>query len=999
MKKRILSLLAAGMLFPLSAELPKPVIHATFDRDFRAETPKGTIQGKHSVPLNMETLSVLLQDGVKGKAARIGAETVNGKTKADYIHYPAKGLDPKKGTIAFWLKPLDWSFKDPKFHVFCEAKGDNSVLIIYKYNIGRFPAFIFGKLNSGKSQRWMLARTPQPKWETGEFHHLAFTWDQDCLRIYIDGLQKGMIKNVKELMPTNFHTLSVGPYGPNLWRDHDGNSLIDDFRVYDKTLSGSEIEQLYTSYGVAKIDKSKIPVTITTSKMLSTPDKKEIHLDFTLSRTDSKSHSFPVEMEVSHDGKTVLKTVLRSKSLEYRYVFDLAKWKKGDYRITLKPLREKPQDIVEGRTLFLTLSDYAPVVDHSVPAPWKPVEFKNNQFSALMQKTVFGNGLFPGQLFSQKIPLLRGDMQFIWNGKAVSGKAVSEITEKHPDYQVLERKVAGNGFDLVSRCRFEFDGMMWFEVTLIPKGKVQVRNAKIQLPFRKETSTLYNCFVRDYFSMSGHFAGKLTKTVKRNHFDTSSDGKLPVLWMGNEERGLYYFTEDQAGRRLKNREETVRLDPGKDGALFTINLIDYECTLDKPVTWSFGLHVTPSRPFERNRRLWRGGSYYRPEVNSVLWYPWAKIHNVPEARFKKDDFEPMRKARAGKRNIPVFFYFAGFSASPENPAYPQHAHEWSITPPVVGTEASVNNREWRYVFICTKSPTYRSYYLRNFEKCIRELKMDHLYFDNDLSYYCSNPAHGCGWKDEHGKLYRTSSVLGARELAKGIYRIHKKLYPEGKIVRHLTQTPEMPQVSFCNATIDGESFIVNVGKDENYYNIFTPDYYRASFMGRPFGVPNVFIPQFQRAYGLHYPEKYKAARAGKLKNQNLHIRHYMGYVFVHDSDMWLSYGVTPQPFWKIMDQAGITENSAFWGYWQKDNPVRKVSPANEKVMVSSYAAKDGVLAVLLNDTDDAVSVKLNLDSGMLGKSPKCFNAENGQQINPDSVTLPAREFRMIRIKK
>ena len=131
MKKRILSLLAAGMLFPLSAELPKPVIHATFDRDFRAETPKGTIQGKHSVPLNMETLSVLLQDGVKGKAARIGAETVNGKTKADYIHYPAKGLDPKKGTIAFWLKPLDWSFKDPKFHVFCEAKGDNSVLIIY----------------------------------------------------------------------------------------------------------------------------------------------------------------------------------------------------------------------------------------------------------------------------------------------------------------------------------------------------------------------------------------------------------------------------------------------------------------------------------------------------------------------------------------------------------------------------------------------------------------------------------------------------------------------------------------------------------------------------------------------------------------------------------------------------------------------------------------------------------------------------------------------------
>ena len=999
MYKKILTILILLGCVTLLAELPEPIIHADFDLDFRAKTPTGTIEGKHSVSLNMETLSVLLQPGIKGKAARIGAQTVNKKTKADFIHYPAKGLNPKQGTISFWLKPLDWDFNDPKFHVFCEAKGDDSVLIIYKYNIGRFPAFIFGRLKAVKGQRWMLARTPRPKWETNEFHHLAFTWDEECIKIYIDGLQKGMMKNVKELMPTNFHTISVGPYGANVWKDHDGNSLIDDFRVYDKTLTGSQIEKLYTSYGVAKIDKSKIPVSITASKMLSTPDNKAISLDFSLSRTNQKSNPFLVNLEVFNNNKQVLKTQIKSTSLEYRYVFDLAKWKKGDYKIVLTPIKENAKDIIQGKTLYLSLKDYTPVVDHSVPKPWKKVENKNNQLIALMQKTTLGTGLFPQQLYSQNVPLLRNNMQLLLNGKAVTKKASIKVVEKHPDYQVIERQVSEKDYNLVSRYRFEFDGMMWFEVSLIPKGNIQIKNAKIQLPLRKETSTLYNCFVRDYFTMSGRFAGKLIKTIKRNHYDINSDGKLPALWMGNEERGIYYFTEDQAGRRLKNRAETVRLDPTNNGALFTINLIDYPNTINKPITWKFGLHVTPSRPFERNRRLWRGGTYYRNGVNSVLWYPWAQIHNVPEARFKKDDFEVMRKARAGKRNIPVFFYFAGFSTSPENPVFPKYSNDWSISPPAIGTVASPNSREWSYVFACTKSPTYRSYYLQNFEKCIKELKMDYIYVDNCLSYYCSNPKHNCGWVDEHGKAYRTSSVLGARELAKGIYRIHQKLYPNGKIVRHLTQTPEMPQASFCNATIDGESFMTNIGKDESYYNVFTPDFYRASFTGRPFGVANIYIPQFQRAYSMHFPAKYKASLKGQLKNQKIHIRHYMAYCFVHDSDMWLCYGVTPEPFWKLMDNLGITDNSKFWGYWQKDNPVTKVSPSDEKVMVSTYKTKNGVLVVAFNDTDKAATIKLKIDSKLLGNNPKCYNAENKGEVNKDAITLPAREFRMIHITK
>ena len=668
--------------------------------------------------------------------------------------------------------------------------------------------------------------------------------------------------------------------------------------------------------------------------------------------------------------------------------------KEGDYQICLNPVRENDDDKIENRTFRFVIGDATPVVDHSVPPPWNPVEFRDGELLSLMGKAVFKGGVFPDQIVSEKTPLLRSSMRFVCNGKAAMGEAVTKVVVDHPDSKVLESVVSSEAFELKSRCRYEFDGMMWFEVTLTPREPLDVKNAKIEVPLRQETSTLFNCFARDYFNFQGYRAGALKESVKCNHYKMDN-GRLPVLWMGNEERGLYYFTQDQAGRRLKNRDETVRLDPDKEGALFTINLVDYESTLTESVTWSFGLQVTPSRPFVRRRTLIRLGSYIRPGIALVPWFPWEKIHNVPDAMFKKDDYDAQRVARTASGKIPVCHYFAGFSTSPENPWYPLHAHEWSITPPAVGTIASSDSREWAYAYVCANSSSYRDTYLHNFEKCLNELKMDNLYFDNHLSYFCTNELHGCGWRDEHGKLYPTSNVLGNRELAKGCYRISKRLYPNGLILRHLTQTPEAPLIAFADCGVDGESFIMNVGRDEHYYNIFRPDFFRASFMGVQFGVPDAFIPQFERAYGLHFPEKLKVAKEGKLKDQRLHIRHFMGYFFVHDADMYACYGVDPRPFWKIMDQAGVGAETPFYGYWNPSNPVKKVSPDDERVMVSSYACRDGFLTVLMNDTDSPVTVKLALDEKAIGNDPTVTDAESGESVDANALTLPARDFKMI----
>ncbi len=988
-------ILAAGVSASLhGAELPKPVMHATFDHDFRAESCVGPVEGRHSQQLTMETISMLIQPGVKGNAAKIGYQGKGNSFDTSVVNYPPEMLDPFTGTIAFWAKPLDWDFKDAKFHVLLEAGGSDDWLLIYKYGDSTDLYFLYGRKNSiGKDSGYTIAAAPAADWKKGTFRHVTVSWEKTAIRIYLDGMLKATMAVPAKKRPESFNCFTVGPANAKGWKNHIGDTLIDDLLVYDKVLSGGQIERLYTSYGYGKIDKSRIPVRLTEMKMLGTPDRKAVNLNFTLSRTTGKSIGFPVQMELKRNGKeTVLTKTLHSDSSEYRWRFDTTRMQDGEYEVFLSPVAEKPTDKIEPFSYRFTVGQAAPVKDTMVPEPFVPVKAETSvwrrnraELISLVQKCVFDKTALPSQLTSETVELLRKPVEFVLNGRTLDASADVKVVSSQEDMAIVETAAQGEGYELKTRCRYEFDGMMWLDVTLVPNGKLKVDSAKIQIALKPEVSTLYNMFHKDYYDFTGFHAGLLNKTVRCNHYVARD---LPSLWMGNEERGLYYFTENQVGRRLKNRAETVRLDPGKDGALFTVNLIDYASALDKPVTWSFGLQVTPMRPYPKARNRWRTWS------NVNLWFPWEIRHNVPDARFAYKDYDKKFKTNSLGGKLKVFHYFAGFSASPDNPGFPWNAHDWSKTPPVVGTLVSPNSPEWKYVFVCCNSESYRNAYIRDMGKCIDDLKIQHLYIDNCWSMFCANGSHGCGWKDEFGKEYQTATVLGSREVAKGIYRELKKRNPGGMVARHISQIPEPPLVSFADCLVDGECFMKDVGTADNYYRLFSPDFFRASFLGRQFGAPSVFIPQFERAYSEHYPEKLQASRNGTLPNQQKYYRHFIGYFLVHDSGIWPNFGISMDKYWKIFDRAGVSDTSGFFGYWQKNIPVHKTAPASEKVMVSSYEIPGGFLAVLMNDTDQALDTVI---CHILGKV-SLKDLETGESVS-EKIQIPARDFRLISIKK
>ncbi|NUP99508.1 MAG: LamG domain-containing protein, partial [Armatimonadetes bacterium] len=165
--------------------------------------------------------------GKYGQALLAGAEVPQ-------LRYPvAANILPASGTIAFWVQPQNWTPDDPHFHVFFETGqmgGKVGWLLFYKYYQNGWLL-----LRYADELERVGAATAVPKWQPGEWHHVAGTWSSAGLRIYLDGELAATAPEprVGETLPETF---ALGDSGWHL--PHAGaRTLLDDFRIYATPLS------------------------------------------------------------------------------------------------------------------------------------------------------------------------------------------------------------------------------------------------------------------------------------------------------------------------------------------------------------------------------------------------------------------------------------------------------------------------------------------------------------------------------------------------------------------------------------------------------------------------------------------------------------------------------------------------------------------------------------------------------------------------------------------
>ncbi len=659
----------------------------------------------------------------------------------------------------------------------------------------------------------------------------------------------------------------------------------------------------------------------------------------------------------------------------------------GEYQLRLT--LGAAESVLGRKTLPLTvkprpewLGNRLGIIDY-VPKPWTPLEYGASSVSCWGRRVDLGSGLLPKQVISRNAGLLAAPVQLAAQfGKTEQRPGGVRFEWLRQTPQKGEWRTAGRLGPLSVRATgsIEFDGMMWFEVTLNAPAPVEIARLRVEIPVAKAHSTLF---------YSGNYRAIDTGRTPTKPWACAF---RPCLGLSDEERGLQWFAQSTRGWRLKNKDKAIELVPSPTANTLVLNIIDTPARIGpQPRTFRFGLHPTPVKPPLAGRRMIRpfGRPDLKPKPNLRLWwtdYGLGCSYPLPVRPGAKRWVEQQHA-----QGVRVLAYTRLCECSVKGPWYEYFRDEWRVDP---GPRMAYKpDAPWGDANpVCPGSASWRDWTLWSIRKACEELGFDGVYYDVSRPPLCSNREHGCGFVDDSGEWQPEVQLLATRELQKRLWiMLHEQM--NGKLVsHHMSGNLYTVTQAFDDLIIDGENY-TSMLKD-TYYDLLPLDAFRAEYMGRQWGLTSVFLPEFSRAQLTPEAKKLWESPA-KLPA----VRHLAGMIFLHDSLPWPAFSdLTPYAtIWAAQDALGWGDDVDFIPYW--DN-ARVLDALPQDIAVSIFRREGRALLVLFNNTDAAALVPLRFHFKNLGMSvSRLKDFENGEKfpVENGTATVPIRkrDFRLL----
>jgi len=598
-------------------------------------------------------------------------------------------------------------------------------------------------------------------------------------------------------------------------------------------------------------------------------------------------------------------------------------------------------------------------ITNRVLKPWTPIITSNSDLKMWSRDYQFGNNAFPLQVTSAGENLLQAPARLVIDGKVLSG-STSKINEK-TDAKVIRSGIAQSGnFKINWKCTAEYDGMLWYEVTLTPpSGKsTSLNSLALELPMRPETSGLYNASNGSY-GLGGGESGATPSNWK--------SGWKQVFWLGDEKAGLCWFAESDQYWNLKDPHDALRFTRDDKSTLASVNFVTTPMNVSKPITYKFGLQATPTRPMPQGWRGWQWPSHglgnlktdaaFHPNQAYSWWQEWSPYISSP-LDTKPNAAQVVEKYHAaGMKVIP---YQALLALNEKAPDFNYFKAEWLNQPQMSGG-GEAGQQTW---FVNVKG-SYQDYFLYTLRKMVHDQKWDGMYFDFAQGAVPDrNMFHGSGYVDDKGVRHPTYDLLAQREFFKRLWAMLQEETgnDEPIVMIHDSACIVPPVDSFANVYFDGEQFLFSPKVDDDYTKVLSRASYRAEFLGSNFGGVPLLLTELNALQ-----IKWNHAKAGSEKTAaRQHFDAAIDTMLLYP----LTHGTLFTPNW--MDMEFVTPllvarekfdmgTARFYGYWENKDIV-SLSPNNPDVLASIYAHDDKLWLVVGNWTDSTqtVTAKLNL---------------------------------------
>ncbi len=566
----------------------------------------------------------------------------------------------------------------------------------------------------------------------------------------------------------------------------------------------------------------------------------------------------------------------------------------------------------------------------------------------------FDGGPFPARIEIGGRDILTSPMrlQVVREGRVLPWKTDPPILQRRTDCgetHVFPAEIPDARMICDTAVRIENDGFFWFDVTLIPRTSQypQFDSVCLEIPLSREICTLMHVFALETeipipCPVSGPFPGEGIALPF-----------VPSLWIGTEERGFSLMMESPAGCRLRDPHTMIECIPEGETMRLRLHLLDekppFWCPPDdwgnahEPITFSFGFILTPVKPYSKVKGFDRAvhvylsnfsmetiEEYYKLGAKYLVFHEcWSLIQNYSCC----SDPDKLRAVveYCHSHDMKVLVYF-GYEFSSLMPDFARVFREYANQ---FAHEEEHFRGHWmrspaQKDYVCCYKSRYSRVMLEQVENAMDTFRLDGIYTDGTvIPQCCANARHGCGWRDEAGKLHASYPLLAYREHARKLNDIVKA---RGGMWDAHTGGCCIPAIlGFADSYWDGEAQQSVFHDDVDSVSF---DHIRAQYAGKNWGVPSQFI-----AYG----------------DENatfLNISAFLLVCGIPTRPIGLGTLRDIAPFWKMMDEFD-TDHADFCPPW---DPQGKIRTDRADVYASCWIKDGRALAVLFNKSRGSVTV-------------------------------------------
>jgi len=800
----------------------------------------------------------------------------------------------------------------------------------------------------------------------GKLHTAELVLAYPQVLLYLDG------KCLEHAPLAVFPDKKVGGSHVNVgfWKYGHFLGELYDLRVFDHALTEAE------ALSLAGVDVTELPcrfaMEIGNSDVLRTIDW-ELNID----NIPDEARAIRVQIQGAKDEHTV---ALTKQELERKRYWGTGSFSTkslpwGQHTLTAALLDDKGNVLLSATQDFVTAELDVPEkysnsigISEKVLPPWTPMEVKQSsgtvEVSVWNRRYVFHDELLSSTIFTGKtLSDTPSSLELAVDGQPSQLSAAPVKLLKDAKHQViLEQSASNEDMDITATHTIDYDGFDRIIVRLQAKRALNLTDLRFLYPLKAAQ-------VKTAFA-SLNEARPLTRQ-KNYHFQ-------PVLFVGDEERGLSFLAESDEFWYPKGNTKAIAITP-RDGQDTMLSFHPVATSLamkqGEVFTYDFALTATPVRPMTKN--CW--------DQRIVCYYPYCEeLESIYAQKDGKTMFQLFKET--GMRRLGIVRTEHAFSYPPiPGSEYSRklkdlvdvaHTNNVLIAPYAVGFLFSERAPEWKEHRLYCVTPTldfsrrgdflekesgYKQHtyttctgkYLQDLmlyrvRDAVENTGIDGVYLDGTVdSFPCNNAIHGCGYIDRQGIKHCTFNSFRARELIRRLYTLlYEKRGDKVFLELHYSIAFNAPAAAWATSLLSGEQ----LQPAKHAYESLPPECMRFSYVGQNIGTGVDLL-----TYTTRVPFHQQCA---------LSLVH---NVSVRPAGL----GTTREcsQIWAKRDEFGL-DKAEFIGYWKEECPV-KAKETGVYVSCFRRAGKPLVL-IVSNLTEQKQTVNLVNAAGEQLKLPSPF---------------------------